>query len=839
MSRKSVTILVIAALGLAACAQLAQAAGWTKLGTCGFTAPPSIMQDWKRIRFNSIAFDGQGNIYATCCNANNDGVPGGLSIFQPNGTKIADVDLNALGFPGAITKLVTGGDGVVYALQNWLEINWNFAGGVNRILAILPNGSASEVWNSGEKNDANRIGGLTVGADGNLYWTTNGASSYWKYHFFWRYDVAASNFEESPTAGTNQGWSETHRMFDLEFVGSSPDGYNFGIISAQGGSNWRLDKMSWTAGREAGIDCNPGWGRDWVTATAYDPVNDVLWVGGRGAGSGPWSWSAMNWGTGGAPYSGWSIADLGGGNKGLAISKGAQYDAYFRMDGNYSSATAAARFRVDSHSTNTGNTILNLRIVGSPTGAPWPLVKVSNGYFRLEFVGATTSVQLGPLDTNWHEVRVTADRATQKTVCYWDGTKVFDGQPDGLRTDGSGFVCFGACTRESDVYTGYTATVTFDWVRYANAVVLPGESWPAGLGWYLDGAGDPTLFKSTNIMTCWKGADGQGFFPAQWCFSWHANGNDPQTSLVSNGARYWISAIACNPADGEAWMSWNGEPAYNYDPLGAVWTRRVVGSGVSELGYEGVPEAGAQTVALGFNGGKVYAVTCNLTTGEYNVYYKTAGEPETVSVAQAKQSRPGTRVQFDAPKLVTLPAADDDFTEYFYVEDQDRTCGIKVIPDSGQPVAKVGQRAQVVGRLAVQNGEAVILASSVTTSSAGDDRIEPLGMTAKCVGGLPLGIQPVVLRGGSENYGWPDNLNTTGLLVRVAGTLLVDTSSWPYIYKIDDGSGFPIRIEGPGVWGNDGDKAIVTGVAGVVWDGWNGFRVLLIRSGDDIQVLTP
>ncbi|MGC8864036.1 MAG: hypothetical protein ACP5R5_14865, partial [Armatimonadota bacterium] len=432
---------------------------------------------------------------------------------------------------------------------------------------------------------------------------------------------------------------------------------------------------------------------------------------------------------------------------------------------------------------------------------------------------------------------ITTDRATKKALCYWDGQKVYDGQPDGLRTDTSGFFCFGATTRESGVYTGSTATVTFDWVRYANAVVLPGDSWPAGLGWYLDGSADPTSYGTSNVMTCWQGNAGQGFFPVQWCFSWHANGNDPTSSLVPNGGRYWISAIACNPADGEAWMSWNGQATYNHDPIGAVWTRRVVGNGVSALGYEGVPEPGAQTVALGFNGGRVYAVTCNMQTGEYNVYWKIAGEPEVVSIAQAKQGYPGTRVRFDTPKLVTLPAADDEFTDYFYVEDDDRTSGIKVIPDAGQPVAKVGQRALVEGRLAVQNGEAVILASSVVTSSAGDDAIKPLGMTGKCVGGLPLGLQPVTLRGGSEDYGWPDNLNTTGLLVRVAGILRVDTSTWPYVYRIDDGSGYPIRIEGYGVWGNDGDKAIVTGVSGVAWDGWNGFRVLLIRSGNDIQVL--
>lgn len=834
MLKRTLVAAVVIALLLTSVA--VYAAGWTKLGTCGFTTNPALMRDFNRIRFNSIAFDGAGNIYATCCNGNNDGVPGGLTIFRPDGTKIADVDLNALGYPGAITKLVTGGDGVVYALQNWLEINWSFAKGVNRILAILPNGAVAEVWNSGAMSDANRIGGLTVGGDGNLYWTTNGANSYWKYHFFWRYDVAGGTIEESPMAGTNTGWSETHRMFDLEFLGASPDTYDFGVISAQGTAKWRLDPMSWTLGRIAGNECNPGWGRDWVTAVAYDPVNDVLWVGGRGGGSGPWKWNASNWGTSTPPNSSWSVVDLGDGNKGLRINKGTDFDAYFRLDGNYPVLTAAARFRVETYSGNyTDNTILNLRGVETTDGIPWPLLKVKNGYFRLEFVQASTAVNIAPVDNQWHEVRIITNGNTNRATCYWDGQVIFDGQPDFLRTDASGFFCFGATTRESGVYTGSTATVTFDWVRYANKAVAPGETWPVGLGWHLDGAGDPTLFASSNIMSYWQGNAGEGFFPVQGCFSWHANGNDPTSSGVSNGGRYWISALACNPEDGEAWMSWCGDVNYNYDQLGAVWTRRAVPNGVSLLGYEGVPEAGAQTVALGFHGGKVYALVCNMTTGEYSVYYKTPG-PQAMSIAEAKQAYPGTFVSTGVPKPVTFPAF-EGFSDYFYIEDETRISGIKVIPAPGQPVAKVGEKALVEGRIGVQNGEAVIFASKVVVTPT-EETIEPLGMNGRCIGGLPLGIQPVTLRGGSEGYQWPDNLNTTGLLVRIAGTLRVDTSSYPFVYKVDDGSGYPIRlVYEPGISGNDGDKVIVTGVAGVAWDGANGFRVLLLRSSDDVQIL--
>lgn len=74
-----------------------------------------------------------------------------------------------------------------------------------------------------EPKDYNRIklNSTAVDASGNVYWIMNGASSYWKYHFLWRYNVVTGEVEEAPrTAGTNEGMSEIHRMFGLEYVGN-------------------------------------------------------------------------------------------------------------------------------------------------------------------------------------------------------------------------------------------------------------------------------------------------------------------------------------------------------------------------------------------------------------------------------------------------------------------------------------------------------------------------------------------------------------------------------------------------------------------------------------------
>lgn len=821
-------IVALAAVVFTAACACAWAVTWTKLGTSGFTyanpTAPGQMQNWQRIRFNSIAFDGQGNIYATACNGNNNGVSGGLTIFRPNGTKIADVDLNALGYPGAVTKLVTGGDGVVYALQNWLEINWSFAQNVNRILAILPNGSVVKVWDAGAQSDANRITGMTVGDDGNIYWTMNGADSYWKYHFFWRYDVASADVTDL-LPGVNYGWSETSRMFNLEFLGASDDTYNFGVLYPAS-PTWTLTKLSATLGR-SGIttgSCNPGWGRDWITATAYDPVNDILWVGGRGTGSGPWTWTA---GTGASQ----SVA-----NGELTVVKGTSTtgaSAYYELANSLPETgtvfSIASRFKISSYADGYSGTILS---IAAPGNEPWGRVAVSGSNYVLRDTAGTLAT-LGPVTPGqYNTVYVVVDCTTNKIECWWNGVKKYDG-PAAVETYYAWTRAhFGAACRDYEINYNGSATIVFDWLAVDSARITPGDAMPTKLGYYLNCSALPTTYGGTNIMSYWQGSYDVGFFEPGWCFAWHTNGNDPYATNVSNGGAYWVQTIACNPADGEAWMAWNGEAGYSYDPMGVVWSRQAVNGGVSALGYEGQPEPGAQVVALGFNGGKAYAVTCNMSTGVYNVYYRTPGATA-VSVSQAKESYSGTLVKTNAPKLVTYPGP-SGMADYFYIEEEDRSSGIKVVPPPYSTVPKVGERAMVEGRVGVQNGEAVIFATSVVASSAGTDKIEPLAMTVSSVGGLKHGVQPATLSGGSSDYGFPMTLNTTGLLIRVAGKLV--KTGVPGEYWVDDGSPYPLRIQFDSISGNNGDTIAVTGISGVSYDGWSGFRVIIPRDSSDIQV---
>jgi hypothetical protein len=295
------------------------------------------------------------------------GGAGGVTIFKPNDTKIdirvsdysdptwsafswgPNVSYTTYGgrtdsrYVGAIDKLVVAGDGSVYGLMHYLEIGSGVVAGREnqRIVRINTNGTIDPIYAparpyTGNGNGSgldyytgtawatvgNIIRGMTVGGDGNVYWTMNDNDGWWKYYFLWRYNVVSHVVEEAPgntyaappdphdpNLAHNNGRQQDHRMFDLEWVGVDPfDATNqmFAVIFRQktGGSwgaDWRVDPMGWKTNRwqdpgsypdlpysdpyEAAKNCisQPGY-RDWITATAYDPDKRKLVVCGRGAG---------------------------------------------------------------------------------------------------------------------------------------------------------------------------------------------------------------------------------------------------------------------------------------------------------------------------------------------------------------------------------------------------------------------------------------------------------------------------------------------------------------------------------------------------------------------------
>ncbi len=660
-----------------------QAANWTLVGTPGFTGSNTMFTDFQRIRFNSIIRDNAGNIYATAQVGNNNGTApganaGGLTIFPAGGGPQIDVNVFSAGFPGAITRLVLAGDGAVYGLQNWLEINWEFNSGIpNRIIKITPTGGITEIFNSGTPTaDNKRINGMTVGGDGYVYWTTSG----WgtdvndKLRYFWRYTAgsAAPAVQESPmNTLINNGFSEKSRMFDLEFVGRKNGIDTFAAMFAN--NNWDPFAMGWDKvnfdspglysppnynyfnRRNANGSSNTGW-RDRITAIAYDPANKKLWVGGRGGGTGsPWSQNDGN---------GSIIVD--GANYYMRSNKTGNNSPRWRREINDASLTIGARLRINSHSAGYNDFLLHAvcdtGVAG--TNSPWVglTINPATSHLLLKNVNATgTGSQLADLGAfalgTFYEVSIHVNATTGRVRCWLDGAQVYDAVVADT-TAHNGEVQAGAATTYGPADDAETLQADFDWIGYGpGEIPQPDNNWPRQkiasggvLACYLDGNVLPENWRRSNVMTRWSGL---GSEPA--LFSgvgltgvnpdpmpgiaqidvWHANGNDPDVENQSVGGNYWVNTIAINPCDGRAWLAWGGQqsniggpgyyvPVNELSRLGHVYTIDKDGNAHFNTTDEGAPAGSntSQVVALYFTPDrrKVLASTVDLATGAYAVY---------------------------------------------------------------------------------------------------------------------------------------------------------------------------------------------------------------------------
>ncbi len=852
---------------------------WTHIGTAGFTVEnPSQIQDRKRPVLNSMVRDSAGNIWVSCSYDADEYAPAsgffgrgsGVTVFKTGGGT-ANVDINALGYRSCITKLVEGGDGAIYALLNYSNLEWTtytqFQDYILR-LKLMPDNSVqvTEIYTPGPHGAdvwlspvVNKIGGMAVGGDGNIYWTQNGLNSYWRKHFFWRYNVYTQSVEEAPNRNglIDECPGETHRLLDLEYLGYD----QFAIVGAYSNFTWQCTPISWSTPAQFSISntSNPSWGRRWNTANAYDPLRKKLWVGGRSESPYP-EWRKTGTGA--------TVVDLGDGNKGLQFVSVAGPPNKYWPDPGIPSAqeTGAMRFRVDSFGSDA--TLMwiygNARRTTTGNGLAVAL-KIRDGRFKLvdlyyasNNTGPEVLADLGSVvPGEWNELYVYIDAEARTCKATWNGSVVYQG-PIGYQLGKNWLSWFewGSAVDEPSPAGGVTATVTFDWVAHCIGDAGPGEAYSKR--WvYLDGSrlptGDPYYFLS-NIMTRFDGNptlpamfDANGKVGTQNSYKmWHVNGYDELNSAVPgkrNQGAYWITTLAVNPYDGTCWHAYGAEATYEYEPWDRVRSFPLSFTGTRPPREDhGAPEPGSQVVSLMFSGGKVYALTCSPLTGAFNLYSMDVSAPGPTSVSGIKNKPLGTLFETDSPKLVTLQLGDS-----FYIQDDDRTSGIRVIPQGGAPLGAVGQRAAVKGFTDVLNGEAVVYASSVTLSST-SDVAEPLHVLVRNSGGVQTGIQPPVYGGNTFAYDGldpaqvvseePRGLNTTGLLIRVTGKLRWSITSGIFEF-VDDGSGFPILINFPSMTGaSDGSFVSVTGVCTVHWnsDIKRAYRVITPRDSNDITI---
>jgi len=190
------------------------------------------------------------------------------------------------------------------------------------------------------------------------------------------------------------------------------------------------------------------------------------------------------------------------------------------------------------------------------------------------------------------------------------------------------------------------------------------------------------------------------------------------------------------------------------------------------------------------------------------------------------------------------------FPDFFYVENDDRSAGIRV--DKPGHGFAAGVRVDLDGTPGTNaDGERVITASSVTPSGFGS--VAPLAVSNKTLGGGPFGLQQAL-------WGWvpvhqPDNttkpewlpsvgLNNIGLLVRTWGRV---TYSGDGFFYIDDGSALDdnsthkgVKVYGsvPVAPGIDpvGRQVFVTGISSCEKPGSDPVRIIRTRWPEDVSL---
>ncbi len=295
-----------------------------------------------------------------------------------------------------------------------------------------------------------------------------------------------------------------------------------------------------------------------------------------------------------------------------------------------------------------------------------------------------------------------------------------------------------------------------------------------------------------------------------------------------------------------------GAATLSTDSLTASWTCSDPESGIAEYRYAIGTWPGTENIIPWTSAGTQTSVTRNdLSLTQGTTYYfsvkarntarmwSLTGVSDGITAVRAENTRSiGATEHLPDETLVYLESkvTTASFADCFYVQEGDRSAGIKILPN-GRPIPPEGTSVTLVGRMTTDNGEAAILLATIH----GADIMpmpRPMGMVARAT---CLGLQADLRTAGPPGVG----LEAIGLLVVAHGRITAVMSD---CFFVDDGSGatdvsgipgVKVRTQGlsPGRTiappGAVGDWARVTGVLAIERTAAIFKRVLRPRSQDD------
>lgn len=200
---------------------------------------------------------------------------------------------------------------------------------------------------------------------------------------------------------------------------------------------------------------------------------------------------------------------------------------------------------------------------------------------------------------------------------------------------------------------------------------------------------------------------------------------------------------------------------------------------------------------------------------------------EGITVSQAKALSDGSTVVLRGKAVTAV------FADAFYIEEANRTAGIRVVKPGHNLCVGIG--ADIVGVVRTDaNGERYIDASDVAANSGA--QIEPVFVTNRDLSGGGWNYDPIT-GAGQEGIIGAYGLSNIGLLVTTTGRITqVDPAMSPAWFIIDDGSGIGVKCTVPsGVAINPLWQYVsATGISSCEDDGTGPRRLLRVRSQEDV-----
>lgn len=197
------------------------------------------------------------------------------------------------------------------------------------------------------------------------------------------------------------------------------------------------------------------------------------------------------------------------------------------------------------------------------------------------------------------------------------------------------------------------------------------------------------------------------------------------------------------------------------------------------------------------------------------------------SISAAKALRDGTYVSIGGRIATT---SEGDFSGFFYIEEEDRSSGIRVAVSGAVSGLLQGSVVNVIGTLGTTAEGERCLTGPVVIIVGTHTPLMPLGMPNRSVGGGDWGAPPLGQYGVSDGAG----VNNVGLLIETWGRV---TEVGTGYMLITDGSGDAIRVSTAGLSAipQVNDYISVVGISSLHKPASDRLRYVLPRGNADLR----